>query len=145
MPEQQKEVGVGTHSCINGYLWVRGGCSAHSLHTHSGEACSNTWSSTELRWTERDEMQASVMLSHPLLSAGPGEIPPSTRMGQTLSLTRRTERHFYWSILLSLISHWRSEKLGHSGEKDFPCLPGKHLPTSHCHQLHSGSFNGDSM
>lgn len=75
----------------------------------------------------------------------PGEIPASTQMGQTLSLMRRTKGHFCKSILLSLISHWRAEKLGCGGEKDFPRLPGRHLPTSHCHQVHFGCFSEDSV
>lgn len=132
------------HIPISVGICGQGGCSERSLHTQAGEAGWKMWSSTEITLTEKDEMQPSAMLPYPLLCAVPGR-SSSTQTGQILSLMRRTKGHFCNSILLSLISHRRAEKLGHNREKDFPRLPGRHLPTSHCHQVHLGCFGADSM
>lgn len=47
------------------------------FHPHPGKAVSNAWSTAEVRWTEREEMQTSAMLAYPVLSASPGRSLPA--------------------------------------------------------------------
>lgn len=122
----------------------KGGCSAHSPHTHSGIAGWNTRSSTEVRWTEREGMEMSAMLAYRVLSAGPGRSLPAHKWVRPFPWWKELRDSFARVFCFPWFSHWRAEKLGHGGEKDFPRFPGRHLPTSHCHQVHFGCFNGGS-